>query len=65
MESANDRIPTLSQTITLNQKGIAEGKSRWFCWACMKGFGAEGGGRVCAEGHRGEAERTAAKEASE
>ena len=46
-----------------NQKGIAEGQSRWFCRACMKGFVIEGGGQpeVCPEGHRGdEPERTAA-----
>ena len=51
-----------------NQKGIAEGQSRWFCRACMKGFVASGGGQpgVCPAGHRGEAERTTtAKEASE
>ena len=37
-----------------NQKGIAEGQSRWFCRACMKGFVASGGGQpgVCPEGHR-------------
>ena len=29
----------------LNQKGIAEGQSRWFCWVCMRGLGAEGGGQ--------------------
>ena len=28
-----------------NQKGIAEGQSRWFCRACMKGFVASGGGQ--------------------
>ena len=28
-----------------NQKGIAEGQSRWFYRACVKGFGAEGGGQ--------------------
>ena len=46
-----------------NQKGIAEGQSRWFCRACMKGFVIEGGGQpeVCPEGHRGDnPERTAA-----
>ena len=52
-----------------NQKGIAEGQSRWFCRACMKGFVAEGDGQpeVCPEGHRGEPELTAgaAEEASE
>ena len=37
-----------------NQKGIAEGQSRWFCRACMKGFVASGGGQpgACPEGHR-------------
>ena len=37
-----------------NQKGIAEGQSRWFCRACMKGFVVEGGGQpeACPEGHR-------------
>ena len=55
-----------------NQKGIAEGQSRWFCRACMKGFVIEGGGQpeVCPAGHRGDdPERTAAvgpaEEASE
>ena len=37
-----------------NQKGIAEGRSRWFCRACMKGFVIEGGGQpeACSAGHR-------------
>ena len=37
-----------------NQKGIAEGQSRWFCRACMKGFVIEGGGQpeACPAGHR-------------
>ena len=41
-----------------NQKGVAEGQSRWFCRACMKGFVIEGGGQpeICPEGHRGEPE---------
>ncbi len=45
-----------------NQKGIAEGQSRWFCRACMKGFAVEGDGQpeACPAGHRGEPERTAA-----
>ena len=46
-----------------NQKGIAEGQSRWFCRACMKGFVIEGGGQpeACPAGHRGDdPERTAA-----
>ena len=45
-----------------NQKGIAEGQSRWFCQACMKGFVIEGSGQpeVCPEGHRVEPELTAA-----
>ena len=49
-----------------NQKGIAEGQSRWFCRACMKGFVAEGDGQpeACPEGHRGEPELTAGEEAS-
>ena len=39
-----------------NQKGIAEGQSRWFCRACMKGFVIEGGGQpeACPAGHRGD-----------
>ena len=39
-----------------NQKGIAEGQSRWFCRACMKGFVIGGGGQpeVCPAGHRGD-----------
>ena len=50
-----------------NQKGIAEGQSRWFCRACMKGFVIEGSGQpeVCPEGHRGEPELTAAGPAEE
>ena len=45
-----------------NQKGIAEGQSRWFCRACMKAFVIEWSGQpeVCPEGHRGEPELTAA-----
>ena len=45
-----------------NQKGIAEGQSRWFCRACMKGFVIEGDGQpeACPAGHRGEPERTPA-----
>ena len=37
-----------------NQKGIAEGQSRWFCRACMKGFVIEGDGQpeACPAGHR-------------
>ena len=39
-----------------NQKGIAEGQSRWFCRACMKGFVIEGDGQpeACPAGHRGD-----------
>ena len=51
-----------------NQKGIAEGQSRWFCRACMKGFVASGGGQpgVCPEGHRAnDPELTAAGPAEE
>ena len=46
-----------------NQKGVAEGQSRWFCRACMKGFVIVGGGQpeVCPEGHRADdPERTTA-----
>ena len=46
-----------------NQKGIAEGQSRWFCRACMKGFVVEGDVQpeACPDGHRGDdPERTAA-----
>ena len=45
-----------------NQKGIAEGQSRWFCRACMKGFVVEGCGKpeACPAGHRGDPERTTA-----
>ena len=37
-----------------NQQGMAEGKSRWFCTACMKRFVVEGDVQpeVCPEGHR-------------
>ncbi len=46
-----------------NQKGIAEGQSRWFCRACMKGFVIEGHGQpeACPACNRGDdPERTAA-----
>ena len=45
-----------------NQKGIAEGRSRWFCRACMKGFVIEGGGQpeACPAGHRGDDSATLA-----
>jgi len=45
-----------------NQRGVAEGKSRFFCTACMKGFEAEGdqAPAVCPQGHRADdAELTA------
>ena len=55
-----------------NQKGIAEGQSRWFCRTCMKGFviGGDRQPEACPAGHRGDdPERTAAvgpaEEASE
>ena len=55
-----------------NQKGIAEGQSRWFCRACMKGFviGGDEQPGVCPAGHRADdPERTTAagpaEEASE
>ena len=37
-----------------NQQGVAQGKSRWFCAACMKGFlhDSDGEPEVCPEGHR-------------
>jgi hypothetical protein len=36
------------------QAGVAEGKSKWFCSACMKGFEVEGEAEPeqCPEGHR-------------
>ena len=36
-----------------NQQGIAQGKTRWFCVACMKGFIADGTEppAACPEGH--------------
>ena len=39
-----------------NQKGIAEGQSRWFCRACMKGFviGGDRQPEACPAGHRGD-----------
>ena len=46
-----------------NQKGIAEGQSRWFCRACMKGFviGGDRQPEACPAGHHGDdPERTAA-----
>ena len=46
-----------------NQKGIAEGQSRWFCRACLKGFviGGDRQPEACPAGHRGDdPERTAA-----
>jgi hypothetical protein len=37
-----------------NQQRVAEGKTRWFCTACMKSFVVDGSQepQVCAEGHR-------------
>ena len=39
-----------------NQKGIAEGQSRWFCRACMKGFviGGDRQPEAWPAGHRGD-----------
>ena len=39
-----------------NQKGIAEGQSRWFCRACMKGFviGGDRQPEACPAGYRGD-----------
>jgi rubrerythrin len=36
-----------------NQQNLAEGKTRWFCVACMKGFVTEGSDApaACPEGH--------------
>ena len=37
-----------------NQQGVAQGKTRFFCTACMKGFVQDGDTvpEVCPEGHR-------------
>jgi len=37
-----------------SQAGVAEGKTKWFCSACMKGFLVDTGGtpQVCPQGHR-------------
>ena len=50
-----------------NQKGIAEGQSRWFCRACMKGFVVEGCGQpeACPEGHGSDEPKAAAGPAEE
>ncbi len=50
-----------------NQKGIAEGQSRWFCRACMKGFVIEGCGqpKACPEGHGGDEPKSTAGSAEE
>ena len=50
-----------------NQKGIAEGQSRWFCRACMKGFviGGDRQPEACPAGHRGDPKLTAARPAEE
>ena len=50
-----------------NQKGIAEGQSRWFCRACMKGFVIEGCGQpeACPEGHGGDEPKATAGPAEE
>lgn len=39
-----------------NQKGVAEGSTKWFCSCCQKGFVAEGKDRpdACPEGHAAE-----------
>ncbi|MPZ49032.1 MAG: DUF2924 domain-containing protein [Dehalococcoidia bacterium] len=36
-----------------NQAGVAEGKTKWFCTACLKSFVVEGDSepQVCPEGH--------------
>ena len=36
-----------------NQQGVAQGKTKWFCTACMKSFVADGAAepQVCPEGH--------------
>jgi rubrerythrin len=41
-----------------NQKGVAEGSTKWFCSACMNGFVAEGKStpETCPEGHAREVE---------
>lgn len=45
-----------------NQKGVAEGSTKFFCSACMKGFVTEGTAlpESCPEGHAREAEDTLA-----
>jgi hypothetical protein len=48
-----------------NQAGVAEGKTKWFCSACMKSFIEDGDAepQVCPEGHRtDDPELTAASE---
>ena len=39
---------------TPNQSGLEEGRSRWFCSACMNGFVIEGGEEPeqCPQGHK-------------
>jgi len=39
---------------TPNQSGVAQGKTKWFCSACLKSFVADGDTepQVCPEGHR-------------
>jgi len=37
-----------------NQQGVAQGKTKWFCTACMRSFVQDGDAepQVCPEGHR-------------
>lgn len=49
---------------TPNQKGVAEGETRYFCNGCMKSFTASEEPTACPEGHRtDDAELTAPVEA--
>jgi hypothetical protein len=62
--STKAKKPAKLITKTPNQKGVAEGETRFFCNACMKSFLATSEPEACPEGHRADdAELTAAVEA--
>ena len=61
----SDERPKLSELVRQvkklpNQKGVADGETRWFCSGCMKGFLMPTGQqpKACPEGHPSEVEDT-------
>jgi len=59
---ANGRAPSAATARNIkrvpNQKGVAEGQTKWFCSACMQSFVGEGVSLpvACPQGHAAEAE---------